>query len=245
MIYVAASLWVLVIILLAWGVDRIWKSLAKPQTIRVFLWPGAMLAQIGRVLALLITGAKVIKAPPESGEQGPTADWAPKMPVIGPMVVALVPMTMITCVLYFVGVRLGYAVVEKVPTSAVSTVPPLTLAALWDQLRALLTLSQGTLDALRNADLQPWKLLLFTYLMICFTIRLAPSPGNIRGHVGAIVVIGVAAGLAGTVLTELPNVIQSAWPLLALALGWLLLMLMGSLILRAAVSSAKVILKTD
>lgn len=246
MIYAAACIWILLVVFLAWGVDRLWKGIAQPRTLRVILWPGAFLAQVGRVLGLLITGAKVVKAGPDEGDTSANgADWAPKMPVIGPLVVALIPMTLLAIVLYLVGFRLGYPVLEKLPASVVSTAPPLTLAAFWEQLRSLITLSEGTLDAVRSAEVEPGKLILFMYLMVCFTVRLAPSPGNLRGHVGAILLLGITAGLVGTVIDGLPNLIQSLWPLLALALGWLLLLLMGTLIVRAAISSARVILKAE
>lgn len=246
MIYAAACFWVLLVVFLAWGVDKLWRGLAHPKTLRMLLWPGSFLAQIGRILALLITGAKVVKASPDESDSATGgADWAPKMPVIGPMVVAIIPMCLLAAVLYLVSQRLGYPVLEKLPATTVATVPPLTLPAFWDQLRSLITLSQGTLDAVRNADVQPWKLLLFMYLMVCFTVRMAPSPGNLRGHVSAIILIGIAAGLAGTVLEDLPKLIQGAWPILALALGWLLLLLIGTLIVRAVISSARVILKAE
>ncbi len=248
MIYAAASIWLMLAVLLAWGVDRLWADLAKPKTLRIILFPGTAIAQLGRIIGLLITGAKVVQVAAPDGEGGGKtkgADWEPKLPIIGPLIVALLPMAFLAIVIYIVGVKLGYPVLVNLPADEVSTAVPMTLSAFWDQVRALVTLCQGTLDAVRAADTEAWKISLFIYLMACLTIRLAPLPGNIRGHLGAIIAFGITTALIGTVLDGLPNLIQRAWPLLALAVGWLLLMLLLSLLVRAAVVSAKMFLQAE
>lgn len=246
MIYAAASIWLMFAVLLAWGVDRIWADLAKPKTLRVVLFPGTLIAQLGRIVGLLITGAKVVQVSVPEGAEGAKskgADWEPKLPIIGPLIVAIFPMSLLAFMIYLVGVRLGYPVLANLPANEVSTAVPTSLAAFWDQVRALVTLCQGTLDALRNAELDAWKIVLFTYLMACLTVRLAPLPGNVHGHLGAIVVLGICMALAGTVLDGLPALLQRGWPLLALAVGWLLLMLLLSLLARAAIASARMFLQ--
>lgn len=248
MIYAAASIWLMLAVLLAWGVDRLWADLAKPRTLQILLFPGTVIAQLGRIVGLLITGAKVVQVAVPDGEGGGKskgADWEPKLPVIGPLIVALLPMAFLGIVIYFVSVRLGYSVLVNLPTDEVSTVVPTTLGAFWDQVRSLVTLCQATLDAVRTADTDFWKIALFIYLMACLTVRLAPLPGNVRGHLGAIIAIGITAALIGTVLEGLPSLIQRAWPLLALAVGWLLLMLLLSLLVRAVVSLAKMFLQAE
>ncbi len=249
MIYAAASLWLLVVTLLAWGVLSLWSPLAQPKAIDLFLWPGTALAKFGRIVGLLITGAKVVRgaAPGGSadggGQTGP--EWQPKLPVIGPVIVALGPMLALGGVFYLVVARLGMPVASSLPIDKVSTTVPSTLAAFWDQLRALVTLSEGTLNALFSTGGALWKSALLAYLASALTIRLAPTPGNVRGHVAAVVLLGVAAALAGTIYESLPSVILGAWPLLAFAVGLLLLLLIVSLLVRGVVSSARLILSAD
>lgn len=246
MIYAAASFWLLVFVLMAWGVEHLWRSQAKAKTLNTFLFPGTVAAQLGRIVGLLITGATVAPGAGK-GDDGdrPGPDWQPKLPVIGPVLVALFPMATLGVMIYLVIVYLGPAIVSQLPANQVSTALPLTLAAFWEQLRGLITLSESTLNAVRAADGATWQVLLFVYLMICLTIRMAPFPGNVRGHVGAIVILGVAAALAGTIWQTLPQIILSAWPLLALSIGWLLLVLIVSLLVCGVIQSTRMILRTQ
>lgn len=248
MIYAAACVWVLTIVLLAWGVDRVWAGLATAKTLQVILFPGTLILQLGRIVALLITGAKVVqvKLPDaQGGTKTQGADWQPRLPIIGPMIVALLPMALLSFVIAIVGLQLGRSVLMRLPADQIAPAVPLSLTAFWDQLRGLVTLCQGTLDALRSAEAEPWKVALFIYLMACLTVRLAPLPGNVHGQLGAIVVLTAVAALTGTVMESMPMMIERVWPLLALAVGWLLLLLLGSLLVSAIVASARAIFKPE
>ncbi|MBN1513099.1 MAG: hypothetical protein JXB13_13880, partial [Phycisphaerae bacterium] len=59
MLYVAMTFWLLVIVFLAWGVHQIWSGMVKPRTVNSILLPGTLVAQLGHVLGLLVTGATV------------------------------------------------------------------------------------------------------------------------------------------------------------------------------------------
>jgi hypothetical protein len=244
MIYAAASFWLLVFVLLAWGVEHLWQSQAKAKTLDTVLFPGTLIAQVGRIIGLLITGATVAGGK-EGDEKRSGPDWQPNLPVIGPLLVALFPMAALGFVLYLVIVYLGPAIVAKLPDDQIPPALPLTLSAFWEQLRRLISLSESTLNAVRAADAESWKLLLFVYLMICLTIRMAPLPGNVRGHVGAVIILGITAALAGTVWPTLPQLILGAWPILALSIGWLILMLLISLIACGIIQSTRMILHNE
>ncbi len=249
MIYAAASFWMLVFIMMAWGVEHLWRSQAQTKTLNAIFFPGTVVAQLGRIVGLLITGATVAPGAPGAGKGGdegrPAPDWQPKLPVLGPLLVALFPMAALSAVLYLVIRHLGPAIVSQLPVDQIPPALPLSLSAFWEQLRKLITLSEGTLNAVRTADGSSWQVLLFVYLMICLTIRMAPFPGNVRGHLGAVVLLGIAAALAGTIWPTLPQVILSAWPLLALSIGWLLLMLLVSLLACGVIQSARMILHSE
>lgn len=244
MIYAAASFWLLVFVLMAWGVEHLWRTQAKTKTLNTVLFPGTIVAQAGRIVGLLITGATVAPGAPKN-DDGDRPDWQPKLPVIGPILVALVPMAAIALMIYLVIEYLGPAIIAQLPADQIPPSMPLSLTAFWEQLRRLITLSESTLNAVRAADTAAWQIALFVYLMICLTIRMAPSPGNVRGHVGAIVILGVIAALAGSVWEAMPQLILSAWPLLALSIGWLLLVLLATLLACGIIQTTRLILRTE
>ncbi|MFH1416905.1 MAG: hypothetical protein ABII12_01270 [Planctomycetota bacterium] len=252
MLYVATSFWLTVAVLLAWGVHYLWSTVAKPKAVNAVLLPGTLVAQLGHIVGLLITGATVNNTSLMRNDDkgGPETDPAPqpRLPVIGPVIVALLPMLALGFVLYLVIAELGMPVVQHVNTLQAGQITrelPGTLPAFWDQLRALVTLAEGTLAAVCNGEGGRVRMVVFVYLMICLTVRMAPLPGNVRGHIGAIVGLGIAGWLAGSLSPKLPEMITQTWPLLTLIIGWLLLLLMISLVVRGAIGSIRMIIQTN
>ena len=96
MIYAAASVWVTVVMLLAWGVHHLWSTIVKPKVVNGVLLPGTLIAQLGHIVGLLITGGTVnntaLMRGDEKGSPGTDPSPQPKIPVIGPVIVALLPM---------------------------------------------------------------------------------------------------------------------------------------------------------
>ena len=244
MVFLSAFVWVTISVLLAWGIQWIWTGMTKPKAINTFLFPGTLIASIGRTVALLITGATWADAPKGSAGAAP-AGPQPKMPVMGPIIVAAIPLVLVGAVLYLLMFRLGSPVLHELSTSQVSRDLPWTLAGFWEQLRALVTLSEKTLDAVRRAQIDSWQSFAFVYLMICLTVRLAPFPGNVRGHLIAIGVLGIVAALAGTVSPRYEEMLAAGWPLLSFTVGWLLLLMILSLLAKALITSARSLIKWD
>ena len=186
MIYAAISIWLMTIVLLAWLVHHLWTTIIKPKTVHWLLLPGTFVAQTGRTIALLLTGAKINNtALMEDDEQGaPATDphYEPKIPVFGPVIVGLLPMLATGVTIYFLIVKLGMPVVMAAPQDQISSDLPTTMSAFWDQLRALINQAEGTLNAVMAAEMTSWKSAVFAYLMICLTVRLAPFSGNSRGR---------------------------------------------------------------
>jgi hypothetical protein len=241
MVYAAASVWVMVVMLLAWGVHHLWSTIVKPKSVNTVLLPGTLVAQLGQIVGLLITGGTVnntaLMRGDEKGSPATNPNPQPKIPVIGPVIVALLPMVALGATLYLMIRKLGVPVLEKMPKELISGQLPGSLAAFWEQLRGLITLAEGTLNAVRSAENASWRVAVFIYLMTCLTVRMAPLPGNIRGHIGAIASLGVIAWLAGTVTPGIPEIILQGWPIMTLAVGWLLLLLLLSLVVRGVVST--------
>ncbi len=249
MIYTTASIWLVVVVLLAWAVHHGWCGIAKPKTVNAVLLPGTLIAQLGRILGLLVTGATVnntaLMKDDDSGGPATDADPQPKLPIIGPVLVALLPMVALGTMIYIAIAKLGMPVVVKIPQDQIAAELPMSLAAFWTQLRDLVTLAEGTLNAVQAAETPHWRVILFSYLMICLTVRMAPLRGNFRGHLGAIATLGVIAWLVGTLSPQMPGIIERAWPLLSLTVGWLLLLLLITLVVRGVLTSIRMALSLD
>lgn len=252
MIYAALSLWLVAIVLMAWAVHDLWGAITKPKAVNIALLPGTLVAQLGRIVGLLVTGAKVTNtALMGDGEDGdPTTEprYEAKLPVFGPVVVGLLPLIAAGIMTYVVLIGLGKPVVAAAYQAGSPLSPNLVLrdfpadpSAFWDQLRNLVTLAQGTLEAVLRAEMAPWRIAAFAYLMICMTVRMAPFAGNIRGHLGAIASTGGILALAGTLSPTPAQSIERLWPLISLTVGWLFLLLIISLVVHGAVTTVRMI----
>ena len=87
MLYVAMTLWLMMIVLSAWGVYRLWSAMVRPRIINMLLLPGTLVAQLGHVVGLLVTGATVndttLYKDDESGDPGATQNAKPRIPILG------------------------------------------------------------------------------------------------------------------------------------------------------------------
>jgi hypothetical protein len=245
MIYATATFWLLTIVLLAWGIERVWTGMTKPRTLDIALLPGTLVAHLGHTVGLLITGASADGGGGQGGggQGGGRAAAKSKLPIIGPVIAAIVPIVALGLVNYIAVVNLGGPVVAKVPADKIAAELPATMTSFWDQLVGLIRLAEGTLNAVRDAEAVKWQTAAFVYLIVCLSVRLAPFPGNVRGHVGAVVVLGIVAWLAGSVATNLPDIIRQSWPMLSVTIGGLALLLMFTLVVRATVEVGKTMIR--
>ena len=97
MLYLALTFWLMVIVLTAWGVERLWSGMVRPKVLNTLLLPGTLVAQIGHVLGLLVTGATInnttLIQDDESGAPETTPDPHPRLPVTGPLLIRPLPLT--------------------------------------------------------------------------------------------------------------------------------------------------------
>jgi len=246
MLYATTCFWLVAAILMAWGVLHAWASLLKPKTLNTILLPATIVNDLTRVVALLITGGTF--SSPSGGEDdkkgGGSPTIRPKLPILGPVIVALLPMAALGAILFLVLHQLGMSVVERVSADLLSKELPRTMAAFWEQSRASITLAEQTLAAI-PADGLGLRSLFFAYLMVCCTVRLAPMPGNLRGHLGAVVALGLLGWLTSTLSPVPPDLVARYWPFLVVVVGWLVLLLIISLLVRGAVSAVQMLLKME
>ena len=247
MVYAAMTFWLLVIVFSALGVHRLWSSLVQPKIVNSLLLPGTLVAQLGYVLGLLITGGTVndtaLIKDDDSGEPQTGSDPQTRIPLVGTIIIALLPMAGCAAAIYWVSRYFGSEIisaVDKVPFDKLML--PTSLASFFLLLRQVLGLVEQLVNVVRASDLSNWHTLLFLYLVICLTVRMAPLTGNLRGALGAIFLMGVLAFLLGQIMQPTSAPIVSAWSLIVFCVAVLLFLLMFSLILTGAVGLIKTVL---
>ncbi len=238
MIFLATSIWVFVIVLLAWGIDHHWSRMFKPRYVNLALLPGTLVATLGRVVGLLITGAKVnntaLMGDDERGAPLTDAEYEPKVPFFGPIIVGFMPLVACGTAIYLLVAYLGAPVTQKVPIDKVAAAAPDSLSDFWQQARSLVDLSEATCTAILEADYNRWETWAFIYLLMCLAVRAAPFPGNVKGHLCAVVATGGIVWLIGTLTPQPAAFIEHSWPVLAVTVGSLLLLMIVSLVARGA-----------
>ncbi len=239
MTYVALTFWLAVIVMTAWGVHRLWSGLVEARVLNTVLLPGTLVAQVGHVLGQLVTGATIsnttLYPDDESHEPQTTPNPQPRIPVIGPVVIGLLPLVACATAIYFLANQMGRPVLGRLAPDAVGPVLPTTLAGVWQLLRDQITLVESMVSAVRAADFGSWTTWVFLYLLICLTVRIAPFPGNLRGALVGILILGVAGATISSLFQVADPRVQSAWGVLNLTVGTLLFLLLISLLIRGGV----------
>ncbi len=246
MLYLSFTFWLLFIVLAALGVQKLWSGLVKPRVINIVLLPGTLVAQLGHVLGLLITGATVTNTAlyqDGDGEPGTTQNPKPRIPVIGPVIIGMLPLVACAVCIFLVVHPLGVGVLAGFGESRVASNLPTSLPAVWELLRDFVSMVESLVNAVSAALPGNWRLWLFVYLMICLTVRMAPFPGNIRGSLGAIMLVGVLAALAGLMSSSVHHLVEAGWGILSLTVPTLALLLFVSAAVRGSVELGRLILR--
>ena len=104
--YAAMTFWLVVIVFTALGVHQLWSSLIQPRMVNMLLLPGTLVAQLGYILGLLITGGTVnnttLIKDDDSGEPETGSEVKTRVPIVGTIVVALLPMIGCAAAIYAV-----------------------------------------------------------------------------------------------------------------------------------------------
>lgn len=244
--YAQLTFWLVVIVFTALGVHRIWSSLVQPKVVNSLLLPGTLVAQLGHVLGLLVTGGTVnnttLIKDDDSGEPETGEDTQTRVPLVGTIIIALLPMTGCAVAIYWVSRYFGTSILAGMEAASLSRLPlPTTLDFFFGMLRQSVTLIEQLVSVVRGHDLTDWHTLLFLYLVICLTVRMAPLTGNVRGALGAIVLTGVLAFLAGQIVSATSGSMGTVWPLVTFSVAVLLLLLIVSLVVKGVVCLVKTV----
>lgn len=243
--YASMTFWLLVAAFSALGVHRLWCSIFEPKAVNWALLPGTLVAQLGHILGLLVTGGTVnntsLIKDDGSGEPQTPSEPESRLPVLGAVIVALLPLVGCAAAIYWVsryfGVPILLAVDERV---AGKLILPTSLSSFFDTTRGAITLVEQLVDAVRTGNYREWRTWVFLYLVICLTVRMAPFAGNLRGSIGAILLTGLISFLVGHLTGMTDSLLSSVWPLVVFCVAVLLMLLMFSLIAKAAVMLGKI-----
>ena len=243
MLYAALTFWLLVIVFSAWGVHRLWSGLIKPRVVNTILLPGTLIAQLGHVLGLLVTGNPVrntkLMGDDEAGEPESDTPQEQRVPVIGPILIGLLPLVACGACLYVAAEQWGDSVLAG--TQEVHQRLPWPLADVWDLLRDSITSVEGMVAAILGGNLLDWHTLLFLYLAVCLTVRMSPFEGNRRGAIGAILLAGVLIAIIGSLSSAAHGFVVSSWPILSFAVAMLLFLLLLSLLVAGAIGLIRIL----
>lgn len=236
MLYAALTFWLLLIVFAAWGVRKLWSGIIQPKIFNSILLPGTLIGLLGHVLGLLVTGATISETTlfkdDDTGEPETTADPKPKIPVVGHVIIGLLPLLACGAGVFFTSRYLGGTTVSQINDDVVGPKLPTSLGGFWQLLRDQITLMESTVSAISSADFHNWKTVVFLYLIVCLVVRMAPFPGNLRGALGAIVLLGIGGGVASSLFDIADPRVQSGWAVINLTVAILLVLLFVSLLIR-------------
>ena len=245
--YAAMTFWLFVIVFSALGVHRLWSSLVQPKIVNSVLLPGTLVAQLGHILGLLVTGGTVnnttLVKDDDSGEPETGSDPKTKVPVFGAIIIALLPMAGCAVAIYWSAHYFGARFLDGMKGAQFNQfVLPTSLHEFFLVLGGALGLVEHLIAVVRASDLHNWQTVLFLYLVICLTVRMAPLTGNLRGSLGAILLFGILTFLIGQIAKPQAGVFTSAWPLVVFCVAALLFLLIFSLLMTGAVRLIKTVL---
>lgn len=244
--YASMTFWLLVVVFSALGVHRLWSSMIQPKIVNSVLLPGTLVAQLGHVLGLLITGGTVnntsLIKDDDSGAPETATDTKTRIPVLGAIVTALLPLTGCAAAIYWVSRYFGGSILADMERAAPARLAfPLSLALFFDISRGTITLVQQFVASVQSGDYTDWRTWMFLYLVVCLTVRMAPLTGNLRGSIGAILVTGLLAFLFAQLTRSSSGLMNAAWPLIVFSVAVLLFLLLLSLLAKGTVVLVKTV----
>jgi len=252
-IYAAFAVYLLGILFMALGIYRLWVGMVNPRVVGWALLPGTIVSEMAYIFGCLITGAEVRRAKlmggaptagrkakdaPDTAQADPTAEAAPKLPYIGPVVAAFVVLLACGAGVLVAHALLGEPVMNKFQLAA-NQLPkrlPTRTGAFWALLTRQVELLRYMSGTWTTLDWLDWRVPVFVYLSACLTIRLAPVRGrSLRATLGAVVTLAAIIALVGLVWWRFHGLMGNRlWPLLSYVWASLLFLLSVSLIVRGS-----------
>lgn len=191
--YVGLLVWVAVATLLSYIIERLWSDYTPRRYFRYGLAPGVIMHELSHLAACLLTGAEVGRVVLFGPSGGGVEHSRPKMPLLGQPIISLAPIA--GCTLALWGVWWLFS--ERLDLQ-LSALPGVEVSAtggmrFWETLRALF------LDAIRQVFSRKFlslEGLAFLYLVLTFSIGMAPSRTDLGHALVGLAAIGAIVFLA-------------------------------------------------
>lgn len=249
MIYAAFALWVFLILFMAIGVHALWSRMVRPVWVSWVLLPGTIVSEMAYIFGCLITGGEIRRAKILPGrtdgrkadsDPEPTTEASPRLKVIGPTVAALLAVFACAAGIMLAHTFLGEPVIGKFiggwPDSELAKTVPISMPAFWEQVERQTWLLRRMTETWPDLNWLDWRVPVFVYLTICFSVRLAPGRRDLRLTLLAVLVMTGVIALVGAISSRFGDLMQTIWPLLTYVWTVLLFLLLASLLLRGLVA---------
>jgi len=189
-VYLALLVWIGVTTLLSYIIERLWSDFTCRPCVRYALAPGIVVHELSHLAGCLLTGAPVSRVVLFGPSGGCVEHGEPTMPLLGRPVISLAPVAGCTLALWgvwtvFAG-RLGLEPLR---------LPGLELSA-QGGLRLWLVLKTLFADAFQRVFSRRFlsaEGILFLYLVLTFSICMAPSRTDLRHAFVGLVVVGAVS----------------------------------------------------
>jgi len=188
MIYLAWTIWVLLLFAISLGTNRIWQGLVKSRNFNFFLLPGILSHQLSVALASVITGAAVTHISIRGEGRQYVTHTKPKIPFIGGLLIGFAPL--IGCSL------LLWACLElfHYPIDIRFTLPDtiqMSGSGLQHFAESIINMIAATLTAIGRADFGDWKTYAFLYFSITLAFAIAPAKEDLKRTIIGLVVLAI------------------------------------------------------
>ncbi|NQT18571.1 MAG: hypothetical protein HQ592_02620 [Planctomycetes bacterium] len=191
--YLGLLVWVAVATLLSYAVERLWSDFASHRFFHYALAPGIVVHELSHIFGCVLTGAKVGHVVLFGPSGGSVEHSEPKMPLLGQPIISLAPIAGCTLALWGVwwvfSARLGLRPSE---------LPGVELSAaggieLWQVMRKLFVEAFRQVFSRKLLSLEGAA---FVYLVLTFSVSMAPSRTDLRHALLGLVTMGAIIFLA-------------------------------------------------
>jgi hypothetical protein len=252
MVYVEFTIWLLLIIFTSIGVYRLWTGMVRPAWVNWLLLPATIVSEMAYIFGCLITGGEIRHAKLLSGSGGgdeaePSTEASPRWKVVGPVVAALLAIVACGGAIALADWLLGEPVMNEFRFTRALADPADQSRALtrwdtlWSRLENQLWLLRRMCETFGRLDWLNWRVPLFVYLAVCLSVRLAPVRRDLRATLAAAGIVAAAIVVVGAVSRRFEQLVEPVRPILTYVWGTLLLLLVGSLVLRALVALVRIL----
>ncbi len=240
-IYLALTFWLMVALLEAFAIFKLFEGLVRPRWINLVLLPGMVVAELAYFLAGLLTGASVREAKLVSDEAvgQPAQQPANGIPILSPLLMALLPilsgLALIVTLYKCFDARLvdEFGGVWSRASDQLTQQLGWSLGAWFAIARDMLSLAERLVNAL--PVVRHWQAALFLYLTLSLAVRIVPLRGNLRSAMASIILIGGIAALVSLAAPRMTAWVRGEWTLLAYVIALLTLTLIIALLVRGLV----------